>query len=58
MSEKKTSSKEKSIKMDDLDPNFKFEVANEPGGENIKSCFACATCSTICPVFEVDEQYL
>ena len=57
MSGKKDSSKEKSIKMDDLDPNFKFEVANEPGGENIKRCFACATCSTICPVFEVDERY-
>ena len=57
MNKAKESSKEKPIKMDELDPSFKFEVAKEPGGENIKRCFACATCSTICPVFNVDERY-
>lgn len=61
MGSKKTSTKEKSnekpIDMDKLDTNFKFEVANQPGGENIKRCFACATCSTICPVFEVEDRY-
>lgn len=43
--------------MDELDTSFKFEVAKEPGGENIKSCFACGTCTTICPVFSVNDQY-
>ena len=54
---KKSSSREKPIKMDELDPNFKFEVANEPGGEHIKRCFACGTCTISCPVFSVNDQY-
>ena len=45
------------INSKDLDPNFKFKVAEEPGGENIKNCFACGTCSSICPVFNVNEKY-
>lgn len=40
-----------------LDPKFKFEIAAEPGGENIKSCFACGTCTAICPVREIDDEY-
>ncbi len=43
--------------MEDLDPNFKHEVAQEHGGENIKRCFACGTCSAVCPVFFVNEKY-
>ena len=57
MSSENKSSKEKPITMDKLNPKFKFEVAEEPGGENIKRCFACATCTTICPVFEVQDEY-
>jgi heterodisulfide reductase subunit C len=41
----------------DLDPNFKYEVAREPGGENIRYCFACGTCTASCPVRAVDEKY-
>jgi len=26
------------IKSSELDPNFKYEIAKEPGGENIKLC--------------------
>ena len=40
-----------------LDPNFKYEVANQPGGENIKACFACGVCTAGCPVSEIDEKY-
>ena len=43
--------------MDELDIEFKFKVSEEPGGENIKHCFACGTCSVSCPVFEVNERY-
>jgi heterodisulfide reductase subunit C len=40
-----------------LDPNFKFEIARRPGGENIKVCFRCGICTASCPVREIDETY-
>ena len=40
-----------------LDPDFKYEVAETPGGEHIKRCFACASCTLSCPVSEVDSDY-
>jgi len=40
-----------------LDPNFKYEVAKEIGGENIRHCFSCGTCTAGCPVREIDEKY-
>jgi ferredoxin len=39
-----------------LDANFKYEIAAKPGGENIKKCFACGTCTAGCPVFHVDHE--
>jgi heterodisulfide reductase subunit C len=51
------SSREKPIKMEKLDTGFKFEVAKEPGGEHIKRCFTCGTCTVVCPVFSVNDQY-
>ncbi len=43
--------------MEELDTNFKYKVAEEPGGEHIKRCFSCGTCTLICPVFSVNNQY-
>jgi heterodisulfide reductase subunit C len=43
--------------MDKLNPKFKYEVAKEAGGENIKLCFACGICTASCPIREVDERY-
>ena len=40
-----------------LDPNFKFELSSRPGGENLKKCFACGTCTAGCPVFHVEHAY-
>ncbi len=40
-----------------LDPNFKHEVAQHPGGENITFCFSCGTCTASCPVSNVDDEY-
>ena len=40
-----------------LDPEFKFFIAKEPGGEHIKRCFSCGTCTAGCPVREVTDRY-
>ncbi|MDO9465105.1 MAG: 4Fe-4S dicluster domain-containing protein [bacterium] len=45
------------ISSDELDKNFKYEVGAQPGGENIKKCFSCGTCTAGCPVSEVDEEF-
>jgi heterodisulfide reductase subunit C len=40
-----------------LDATFKYEVAEKPGGENIKACFACGVCTGGCPVTAIDPAY-
>jgi len=40
-----------------LEAEFKYEIAARPGGENIKKCFACGTCTAGCPVFQVEHEY-
>jgi heterodisulfide reductase subunit C2 len=39
------------------DPNFKHDVAAQPGGDQIKVCFSCGTCTAGCPVTEADDRY-
>lgn len=41
----------------ELDHNFKYEIAAERDGANITRCFACGTCTTSCPIREIDEKY-
>jgi heterodisulfide reductase subunit C len=45
------------IESKDLDSQFKYDVAAYPGGDNIKLCFACGTCTAGCPVSAVDAEY-
>jgi len=45
------------IEAKNLDPQFKYDVAGHPGGDNIKLCFACGTCTAGCPVSAVDPEY-
>ncbi|RKX71077.1 heterodisulfide reductase [candidate division WOR-3 bacterium] len=33
------------------------EVLSRPGGEEIRRCFACSTCSGSCPVREIDGRF-
>ncbi len=40
-----------------LDARFKDLLASEPGGEHIKRCYACGTCTAGCPVREVTDRY-
>jgi len=43
--------------LNELNPSFKYEVAEKPGGDHIKSCFACGVCTGGCPVAEIDDRY-
>jgi len=45
------------IESKNLDPRFKYDVAAHPGGENIKLCFSCGTCTAGCPVSAVDPEF-
>ncbi|MHC1635370.1 MAG: 4Fe-4S dicluster domain-containing protein [Candidatus Methanospirareceae archaeon] len=45
------------IKAWELDANFKDEIAREPGGEHIKRCFQCSTCTLGCPITEIVPEY-
>lgn len=40
-----------------LDPTFCDELASQPGGEQVRRCFACGTCVAGCPVSEVAPEY-
>lgn len=41
----------------EIDPTFVDQIAAESGGEHIRHCFACGTCTASCPVREVTERY-
>ena len=45
------------IVLNEQDTKFKYEVAEEPGGENIMLCFACGLCTASCPVADIDPEY-
>ena len=45
------------IESSQLDPNFKYEIAEEPGGKHIRRCFSCGTCTASCPVRAVTDRY-
>ncbi|MDP7423759.1 MAG: 4Fe-4S dicluster domain-containing protein [bacterium] len=45
------------VEVSELDPEFKYEIMKQPGGENITRCFTCGTCPAGCPVTNVDCQY-
>lgn len=49
--------KMKKILINKADSNFKYEIASQPGAENIKKCFSCGTCTGGCPVFRVEQGY-
>jgi heterodisulfide reductase subunit C len=47
----------KSILSTDLDKNFARAVAGAEGGEAIRRCYVCGTCSASCPVCGVDASF-
>lgn len=45
------------ITKNDINQQFKFEVASMPGGEQATLCFDCGTCAGVCPVSEADPLF-
>ncbi|NHI90935.1 MAG: hypothetical protein EAX96_00445 [Candidatus Lokiarchaeota archaeon] len=43
------------IKDEDLDYNFKYEIAKYREGNTIFNCYLCGTCSSGCPIAEVAD---
>lgn len=41
----------------EVDPTLCDAIAAEPGGEHIRRCFGCGTCTASCPVREVTDRY-
>ena len=52
-----TNEKLEDIFLSELDPSFKDEVAKKIGLEEIKPCYTCGSCTGICPVHEVIEDF-
>lgn len=40
-----------------VDPQFKFQIAHEEGGEGILKCFACGACTARCPEMDVKPEW-
>ncbi|MGC8604649.1 MAG: 4Fe-4S dicluster domain-containing protein, partial [Desulfomonilaceae bacterium] len=45
------------INLNELDPQFKNRVAEQPGGEGLMACFSCKACTAICPIQPLDHRY-
>lgn len=45
------------ININEMDLGFAEEVMSEPGGENLRKCFACGTCTAGCPISEIDSTF-
>ena len=40
-----------------IDPDFKNEIAEKIGLQEIKPCYACGSCTGVCPVREVVDDF-
>jgi heterodisulfide reductase subunit C len=40
-----------------IDPDFKNEIAEKIGLQEIKPCYACGSCTGVCPVREIVEDF-
>jgi heterodisulfide reductase subunit C len=45
------------IDVSEFDPRFRDEIVAEPGGEHIRRCFSCGTCTAGCPIGGVTGKY-
>ena len=45
------------IKQDQIDPNFRRELAQQPGGEIFSSCLMCRICTASCPITKINDKF-
>ncbi len=45
------------IRADEFDPHFKVEIGKMHGGEKLKLCFQCGTCTSDCPIARFSNSY-
>lgn len=45
------------VRLENADPAFKYELIQQPGGERIMACFTCRTCTASCPIHAVNERF-
>jgi heterodisulfide reductase subunit C len=45
------------LRLQDLDHQFKDELAREPGCQHLQRCFACGVCTAACPVSAVEPDF-
>ena len=45
------------INLENADPGFRKELAQQPGGEKITACFTCRTCVASCPIAAVNDRF-
>jgi len=45
------------LRISDIDMQFKNEVKKIPGGERIMMCFQCGTCTADCPIARFSDSY-
>ena len=48
---------ERIIDASGFDPHFRDEIAAEPGGEHIRRCYSCSTCTAGCPIAGATDKY-
>jgi heterodisulfide reductase subunit C len=46
-----------SIQAHEFDPHFKYEISKMHGGEKLKLCFQCGTCTSDCPIARFSDSY-
>jgi heterodisulfide reductase subunit C len=45
------------IESTSIDTGFKDKIALRPGGERVKNCYLCGTCTAGCPVSAIRSEY-
>jgi heterodisulfide reductase subunit C2 len=45
------------LRIHELDPLFREELAREPGCQHLLRCFACGVCTATCPVAEIEAEF-